>query len=197
MADTTCKEDIPPGVRDSSRRHIENPVAGEVADVMKYSYETNGEYTEALATCVEGGGPPIHYHRSYAEHFEAIEGDQTLQINYDEPMHLKPGEKYSVPKGTLHKFSAGPGGAKFKVRVTPGQPGFEKSIYILFGLARDGWLGTDCLPKNPVHTAVVGTLGDIYFPGAMGAVLNGVTSVSAAYARWSGVQDQLLRRYWE
>lgn len=199
---TTATDDasVPPGVKDPSRRTIENPVAGEVGTFLKYTYETGGEYAEAEATCAPGGGPPLHYHRHYAEHFTAIEGDLLLFTSSDtkaDPLHLKPGEHFRIPIGTLHRFSAGPEGAKFKVRVEPGDEGFEKSIYILFGLARDGLLGTDCLPKNPIHTAVVGSLGGMYFPGAAGALLNGVTMAMAAYARWSGVQDALIKKYWE
>lgn len=202
MATTTqtSSYDIPPGVKDPSRRFIENPVAGEKGQLLKYTYETNGEYAEAEATCVPGGGPPLHYHKHYAETFTAIEGDLLLYIGSDpnvEPLHLKPDETFTISIGILHRFSAGPAGAKFRVRVQPGDEGFEKSIYILFGLARDGLLGPDCLPKNPIHTAVVGSLGGMYFPGATGALLNGVTMVMAAYARWSGVQDELIKKYWE
>ena len=137
-------------------------MAGEVGTFLKYSYETNGEYSEAYATCAPGGGPPVHYHRSYTESFEAIEGDLTLQVGDGEVLHLKPGEMMEVPKGTLHKFGAGPHGAKFKVRVTPGQPGFEKSLYILFGLSRDGLLDEKtCLPKSLIQTAIIGNLGDM------------------------------------
>ncbi|KAF2169455.1 hypothetical protein M409DRAFT_52693 [Zasmidium cellare ATCC 36951] len=191
---------VPPGVKDPSRRIIENPVAGEVGDFIKYSYETEGKYAEAEATCVPGGGPPLHYHKNFAEIFTAIEGDLLLYTGSDpkaEPLHLPPGETFTVPIGTLHRFSAGPEGAKFKIRVEPGDEGFEKSIYILFGLARDGQLGKDCLPTNPIYTAVIGSLGGMYFPGATGALLNGVTAVMAAYARWSGVQDELIKKYWE
>lgn len=59
----------------------------------------------------------------------------------------------------------------FGVRIEPGQPGFEKSIYILFGLTKDGLVGADGLPKNPVRTAVVADLGGMYFPGAGGVII--------------------------
>ncbi|KAK4493636.1 hypothetical protein PRZ48_004247 [Zasmidium cellare] len=191
---------LPPGVRDPKRRIIENPVAGEVGNFVRYSYETQGKYAEVDATCVPGGGPPLHYHRAFAEIFTAVQGDLLLYTGSDankEPLHLPPGETFTVPIGTLHRFSAGPAGAKFKVRIEPGDEEFEKSLYILFGLARDGQLGKDCLPKNPIYTAVVGSMGGMYFPGAAGALLNGVTSVMAAYARWSGTQDELVKKYWE
>lgn len=196
----TTSSSVPPGVTDPSRRYIENPVAGEQANIVKYSSETDGKYSLAEATCVPGGGPPIHYHRHYEEIFTAVEGDFLIYTSDDpkaRPIHLPPGETFTVPIGSLHRFSAGPEGAKFTCRIEPGDEGFEKSLYILFGLARDGQLGKDCLPRNPLYTAVVGSLGGMYFPGAAGALTNGVTTVMAAYARWSGVQDELLKKYWE
>ena len=189
-------EDVPPGVKDESRRIIVNPVAGETGTCVKYSYETDGKYTEAIVDCVPGGGPPLHFHRTYDEHLEAIGGDLIIQVGNNEERHVKVGESLDIPRGTLHRFSAGPEGAKFRVRIEPGQPGFEKSIYILFGLARDGLLGADALPKNPVHTAVVADLGGMYFPGAGGVLINGLTTVLAAYARWSGTQEELEEKYW-
>ena len=35
------------------------------------------------------------------------------------------------------------------------------------------------------------------FPGAGGALINGVTSALAAYGRWSGIEAQLIKKYWE
>lgn len=187
---------IPPGVQDESRRTITNAVTGEKVYFAKYGYETGGQYTEAIITCKSGGGPPLHYHFTYAERFEGIEGQLEVQLNDEQPRSVKAGEIVDIPVKTPHRFSAGEKGAKFKGLVLPADAGFEQSLYILFGLAQDGELGNDGLPRSLIHTAVVGSLGGMSFPGASGAVLNVMTSALAAYARWSGVQDALIRKYW-
>lgn len=191
---------VPPGVKDPSRRTIENPVAGEIVTAIKYTYETDGAYSEAEGTCTPGGGPPLHYHKRYTETFTALEGDFLVFIGDDTtaaPHKLKLGESITVPIGALHRFSAGDDGARFRCRIEPGDQGFEMSAYIMFGLGRDGLLGKDCLPKSPIHLAVIGSLGGMYFPGAAGAMINGVTSVLATFARWTGVQDALIKKYWD
>ena len=186
----------PPGVTDVARRTIVNPVTGEDVYFARYSQETGGKYSEAIVTCTPGGGPPLHYHLTYAERFTAIEGDLLVQLG-DTPLRsVRPDEVVDIPIRTPHRFSAGEQGAKFKVHVLPADEGFEQSLYILYGLARDGELNTDGLPKSLVQTAVVGSLGGMSFPGASGAVLNAMTSALAVYARWSGVQDALITKYW-
>ena len=188
--------DIPPGVKDPSRRKISNPVTGEDVEFTIYGHETNGKRTEAIITCQPGGGPPLHYHLDQLERFTALNETGIIQLGNSPPRAMEFGESVEDPPRTLHSFSASDGTAKIKVEVLPASQDFEKSLYILFGLARDGLLGNDGLPKNLVHTAVVGSLGGMFFPGASGMVLNATTSALAFYARMSGEQDQLLRRYW-
>lgn len=91
-----------------------NPVAGESGTILKYRYETGGKYTEAIADCVPGGGPPVHFHRTYDERLEAIGGDLIVQLGDEQERHVKVGDSLDVPKGRLHRFSAGPEGAKFR-----------------------------------------------------------------------------------
>ncbi|EME46148.1 hypothetical protein DOTSEDRAFT_22253 [Dothistroma septosporum NZE10] len=100
-------DDIPPGIRDESRRTLKNPVAGDKGTVLKYSYETNGQYPEAIVDYVPGGGPPVHFHRTYDERLTAMEGDLMIQIGNNEIRHIKVGEVVMLSAGTLHRFSAG------------------------------------------------------------------------------------------
>lgn len=138
----------PPGLQDSSRRQIQNPVTGEDVYFEKYGHETNGRYTVAIATCKPGGGPPLHYHRVQTERFTAVEGDATIQLGTEPARRLKLGETVEVPPGTLHRFSAGEEQARLRVEVLPANEDFEKSLYILFGLAKDGLVGVDGLPTS-------------------------------------------------
>lgn len=47
-----------------------------------------------------------------------------------------------------------------------------------------------------VHTAVVGSMGGMFFPGVSGMMLNSMTAALYFYARISGVQEKLVKQYW-
>lgn len=51
---------LPPGLRDPSRRILRNAVVKDEVEVLKYSHETNGAYTEMRVRVAPGGGTPIH-----------------------------------------------------------------------------------------------------------------------------------------
>jgi mannose-6-phosphate isomerase-like protein (cupin superfamily) len=186
-------------VLDERRRTITNKNTGETAHWDKYGYETGGKFATATATCQPGGGPPLHYHTSYAERFEAVQGELAVLLGEGDPIHLKPGETLDVPIGVQHRFSNDTQeDVTMRGWVLPAHPGFERSLYILFGLNNDGLADPATgMPHNILHTAVVADMGDTRFPGFKGGLLNRLTKVLAAYARWSGVEEELLKKYWD
>ncbi|KUJ22121.1 uncharacterized protein LY89DRAFT_768417 [Mollisia scopiformis] len=187
---------LPPGVRDASRRHLYNPVIRDRVIFDRYGQETDGECTEARVTLAPGGGSPLHYHVSYAEHFECTTG--TLGVNNNNDLlHLSPGEKAIVPLNTKHNFfNDTDSDVSFIVKLVPAHLGFEKSIYILYGLANDGECDETGVPKSFLHLCVISELGDLKWPGLFSWLGNGVTKSVAAYARWSGEEERLLKKYW-
>lgn len=203
MTTPTRDRNIPPGVKDEKRRVITNKNSGETITWTKYGYESDGTEASALLVCKPGGGPPTHYHTTYAERFEAVEGELGVMIGKDlnslKPIHLKPGEKADVPIGTVHRFfNDGDKDITFKGYVLPAHPGFERSLYILFGLNNDG-LGDPKtgMPLSLLHTALIGDMSDMRFPGFQGGMMNYVGKLLAMYARWTGVEEQLLKKYWD
>ena len=188
---------IPPGVVDPERRIITNKVMQDRIHFHKYGYETNGEGLEATLWCKPGGGPPLHYHNTYKERFTAIEGDLVVELN-DEKIVLKAGESAEVPIGARHRFTAeGADEIRFKGEVLPAHAGFERSLYIMYGLANDGLAGPDGLPKSPVQKALIANMSDMSFPGGTGMIMNAVIGMLAAYGRWSGEEERLLKKYWD
>jgi mannose-6-phosphate isomerase-like protein (cupin superfamily) len=76
----------------SARRRYHNPLYKDYATFLKTSEETDGEYTLIEFEVGPGDGPLPHYHRSYDEHFEVIEG--TLEVLVGEEIRtLNSGEK--------------------------------------------------------------------------------------------------------
>ncbi|EXJ77059.1 hypothetical protein A1O3_10217 [Capronia epimyces CBS 606.96] len=190
---------VPPGVLDPARRTIINKNTGEIVTWNKYGYETAGEAGMATATCLPGGGPPLHYHTSYSERFQPVDGELGVILGDSGPRHLMPGEGADVPIGVPHRFfNDSDKEVVFKAWVLPAHAGFEQSLYIMFGLNSDGLADPETgMPYSILHTAVVADLGDMRFPGFKGGVVNYFIRVLAAYARWSGIEEELLTKYWD
>ena len=189
---------VPPGVLSEARRTIVNKVTGESITWLKYGYETNGELSEATVDCNEGGGPPLHYHTTYNERFEAVEGQATIFVgDAKTPKRLNPGETAWVPMGTHHRFTSENGVIKMKGQVIPSLPGFERSLYILFGLAQDDQCNKEGLPNSIVQTAIISRMSDMKFPGLSGVFMNMLIEMFAWYGRVSGEEERLLQKYWD
>lgn len=190
---------IPPGVLDEKRRTVYNKVNKETITFTKYGYETDGAMTEAIIGVAPGGGPPPHYHVTYSEKFEPIDGILTVVLgDKDEHRKIGPGETAWVPMGTKHRFTNDTEGwINSKGSVFPASAGFERALYILFGLADDDLVQKDGMPKSLVQTAVISKMSDMKFTGISGMLLNALVDVLAWYGRWSGEEERLLQKYWD
>ena len=198
MSQKTLKRDrdVPPGILDESRRTIVNKVTGETVFWTKYGYETNGQLSEAMVDCKQGGGPPLHYHTTYNERFEAVEGQATIFVG-DEIRRINPGESSFVPMRTKHRFTSEKGVIKMRGEVFPSSRGFERSLYVLFGLAQDDQTDTEGMPKSLMQTAIISNMSDMKFPGVSGVFMNMLVGVLAWYGRVSGEEERLLQKYWD
>ena len=187
---------LPPGLRWPERRVIANVIVKDRVTTEKYSIETNGEYSRFRCEVKAGGGVPLHFHHSYAEHFVVKSGELGVVLG-DEVIHLKPGEGAKVPMGTKHRFfNDSDSDTEFVVELRPGQEGFEKSAYIWYGLANDGFCNQEGIPKSLVQTCLLTDMGDMSLPGWIGWGASLLNRAVAMYARWSGVEEELLQRYW-
>lgn len=178
----------PPG------RRIANPVQGDAVTFLETSEETSGERTLAELEVAPGGKVTPHYHLSYTERFLVLEGRLSLQRG-DERLVLEPGDEATVPVGTLHAWTnAGTEPAVAHIELRPGQPGFETSLQVAYGLAADGLVRENGMPRNPLHAALLLEWGDGKLPGAY-AVLERGLRLLAAIARRLGIDRELVRRY--
>jgi mannose-6-phosphate isomerase-like protein (cupin superfamily) len=141
----------------------------------------------------EGGNPP-HIHTSYAETFMCLEG--TLGINLaGESQFLQPGDKTTVPIGTVHNFfNPTEEVTTFRVELTPGHQGFERSMIIAYGLANDDLTNANAIPRNILYTALLLDMGGMTFPGGM-RLLMPAFRLLANVARKQGVEKRLLEHY--
>ena len=191
---TNDKAQLPPGMFDAHNRTITNPLIKDEVYFEKYSVETNGEYTKLNIKVSPGGGTPLHYHNTYNETFHAVTNDLGVEVGED-TVQLSPGESKTVPIGTKHRFfnPYSDRDVTFTVEVRPAHEGFEKSLYIMYGLARDGHSDEKGAPKSMMHLCLMADMGDMSSPGLLGKA---IVKVVAAYGRWSGEEERLLQRYW-
>ena len=174
-------------------RRIYNPVQRDAATFLETSEETGGERTLAEVEVAPGGGTRPHYHKTYAEHFEVLKG--TLQVLVGEETRvLRAGQKAVVPKYTLHRFHNATGETvTFLCEMRPGQPGFEKTLKVGYGLARDGLTRSDGTPKNLYHMALLLEWSEIRVPGFF-TVIEPLMRLLARRARRKGIDRELEAR---
>lgn len=142
-----------------------------------------------------GGNNLLHFHKTFAESFSAVVGKVGIQVNKD-VIYLEEGQSAIAPRGVPHRFfNDFREDVQFRVRITPGRPEFEKSIYIAYGLANDGLTDAKGMPNNLLHLCLIAAYGDINFVGWKGTFMKPLIVFGAWCARVSGIEDNLTRRY--
>lgn len=141
-----------------------------------------------------GGGDSPHYHETYAETFEVLEG--ALEDMVGGHTHiLCRREKALAPKNTPHSFrNPTAERTRFLVESRPGSAGFEKALKAGYGLARDGRTFSDGTPKNPYQLAALLEWSDTRLPGVF-TVAGPLLRLLAKRARRKGIDEELEARY--
>ena len=188
---------LPPGIKDPERRKIWTPVAKDWAIFEKYGRETNGEYTLLTVSVSPGGQNAAHWHGSYSETFIAEKGTVGIYTKSRGKIMLSPGESAIVMSSEEHYFfNPGEEDVQMKIRLAPAREGFEKGLYILYGLARDGKSKNGGIPNNFLHSAIIFPMSDMWPTGLGGMFLTLAMKIFATVARLIGMEEDLVNRYW-
>ena len=183
-----------PSTVDRRSRRIYNPVQRDAATFLETSEETGGVRTLVALEIAPGGKVTPHYHLTYSERFKVLEGQLAVEI--DGVRHqLEPGEEAVAPPRSVHAWSnpsEEPTIAHIELR--PGSPGFENGLRLAYGLAIDGLVLKNGLPRNPLHAALLLEMGGVRLPGAYRA-LERILGLLVRIARWRGTDRELTRRY--
>ncbi|MDX2360175.1 MAG: cupin domain-containing protein [Crocinitomicaceae bacterium] len=174
---------------------ITNPITGEKATFLKEHAGTNGEYTKVMVELTPfAKGVPKHYHTRITEEFEVVEGEMVVTAG-KEKKTLKSGEKVFVPVKMIHAFrNYTDQPVKFTVEIRPASLGFERSIRVAFGLARDGKCRKSGLPKNMVHLALLAKWGEGMVPWPMSIAVK-MLNKKAEKAEKNGTAQELIDKY--
>jgi quercetin dioxygenase-like cupin family protein len=83
-------------------------------------------------------GPPLHWHRSYAETFVCLEGTCTVRFAHHDEM-LAPGDVAYIPPGVLHSYRIeGASRTRYLLVCSPGGD-FDKYVADAAALAADAY----------------------------------------------------------
>ena len=146
-------------------------------------------------------GVPIHRHYGYGESFFPIKGELgVVGHNGTKTMmlHKDRNDTYTVKPGEWHRFF-NPSETEdivFDARVDRAHQGFEKTVHLLYGLANDGLGDEHGFPKSFVHQMMFPWLGEVGYPGAFGWMIAVLSRVVGWYARLSGEEERLTRKYY-
>jgi quercetin dioxygenase-like cupin family protein len=175
-------------------RKIYNPIQKDTVIFLKTSADTNGECTLVEVELANGGGVGLHYHKTYSEKFECLEGE--VQVKLAGSVHsLRPGESATALPNVNHLFRNRSGKpCRFRVELRPASRGFEQSLQIGYGLARDGKCKPNGFPKDKLALAWLFDISESNLPGWM-SIFEFILRKQAKTARKKGIDKKLLEEY--
>jgi mannose-6-phosphate isomerase-like protein (cupin superfamily) len=174
---------------------IENPIIGDRVTFLETAADSDNKHTLVEVDLAPEGGNQMHCHKTYSESFEVLEGVLGVQLG-SKKMLLRAGESYTVPPNAPHRFfnPSKTEQVRFITRLESGHAGFEKSLCIGYGLARDGQMTADGRPKNLYHAALLLVWSEVNLPGLL-RWLDPVFHWFARRAVDKGIDRMLLDRY--
>ncbi len=187
------RHDVAHGTTTNLDRNIENPVTGERYTFLATAEETNGELLKVKAEIPAGTpGVPLHYHLTFTEGFEVLEGRLDLRVG-EGHLVLGSDESAMVPLGTAHRFwNAGSKPAVFEAEIRPARK-MEQSLRAMVGLARGGKTDDRGVPKNIFELALLYELSESYIVGMPLFLQRGVFGILARLARRRGYDPEFSR----
>lgn len=174
---------------------ISNPVTGERMTFLHTSAQTGGARTVGDLLIDRLGGVPGHFHDAHDERIEVLEGEIEVVVEGKRTL-LRAGEHIDIPRGAVHSWRnpSNDRASAFRGTMTPGHPGFETAIKVMFGLARDGEVRPSGIPKRFSDIALLAHWNQGLPAGPL-SLLKPLFAWLARRARASGRAAELLRRY--
>ncbi len=175
-------------------RRIYNPVQKDYVTFLKTSEETAGKQTLVEVELAPQGGVGLHYHKTYSEKFDCLDGE--LKVQAGKTVHsLLPGQTATADPLVNHRFfNTSNKVCKFRVELRPASRGFEQSLQIGYGLARDGETNSKGFPKNRLVLAWLFDISESNLPGWM-SIFESILRRQAKKAVASGLDKDLLQKY--
>ncbi len=169
-------------------RKIYNPIQKDHVIFLKTHADTNGECTLVEVELADGGGVGLHYHKTYSEKFDCLEGE--VEVRLGKIIYkLQPGQSATAEPNVNHLFRNRNGKpCKFLVEIKPASRGFEQSLQIGYGLKNDGF------PKDKLALAWLFDISESNLPGWM-SLFEFILRGQAKKARRKGIDRKLIEKY--
>ncbi len=175
-------------------RKIFNPIQKDYVTFIKTHADTNGAYTLVEVELANGGGVGLHYHKTYSEKFDCLDGEVQVQLG-KKINTLKAGESATAQPAINHLFRNRSGKpCRFRVELRPASRGFEQSLQIGYGLANDGLCKSNGFPKDKLALAWLFDISESNLPGWM-SIFEFILRKQAKKARQKGIDKQLTEKY--
>ncbi|RDC66237.1 cupin domain-containing protein [Adhaeribacter pallidiroseus] len=175
-------------------RRFYNPVQKDYVTFLETSGESGGKRTHGLLEVAPGGQVNPHYHNTFSETFIVRSGTLRLQLGHSK-LVLRAGEKAIVPTNTRHAWSnISKETLVCDVILEPGNRGFEKALQAGYGLATDGLMRPNGMPKSIWHLALLVELSETKIAGGI-SLMNGLFGLMAKIARKLGKHKDLEKYY--
>ncbi|MBF8962467.1 cupin domain-containing protein [Pontibacter sp. FD36] len=176
-------------------KELKSTLGGYDVTIIKSAADTNGDYLLVQVEMEPKGGNGLHYHTTFEEEFEVLEGTLSIQLG-KQRIQLLPGDKAVAPKHVLHRFYNEDACRKcvFLVTVKPARQ-FEATLRIAYGLAHDGLTRANGIPKSFWHTALLFHMGESYTAGLPHRFQIWLAGLLAKEARRRGKHKDLEKYY--
>lgn len=176
---------------------ITNPVTGDRMTILQPAHESQGHYAKISFDLPPGAkGSPLHYHTKMDETFTVLKGCLTMEVGQKGNVRsLQAGESLQVPAGMPHSFcNASSDWVTFTTENSPAA-GFEQFIRGLYGLAIDGQVNVEGMPRNLLQFAVLLKLSDTIPVEMPPALFQALINTLVWIAQRLRVETSLLK-YW-
>ena len=168
-----------------------NPILNNEIGILSESEESLVFKTTLLP---QSGQTQKHYHTKITEVFKVISGELQVFIN-NKPFLLKENETRQISPFTKHQFY-NPTNKTVVFKVTVNTPGkLREGLQIMYGLAEDGKVYKNGLPKNILLMAIALQKMDTYVPNIPRGVQNLGITVLAFLGKTLGLEQKHLRKY--
>lgn len=174
-----------------------NPVTGDRMTILQPAQVSQGQYAKICFDLPPGAkGSPLHYHTEMDETFTVLKGCLTMEVGQKGNVRsLRAGESLQVPAGMPHSFcNPSSDWVTFTTENSPAA-GFERFIRGLYGLAIDGQVNAEGMPKNFLQLAVLLKLSDTIPAGMPPALFQALINPLVWIARQLQIETSLLK-YW-
>ena len=175
-------------------RKIYHPIQKDSVTFLQTAADIGGAYSLAEVELAPGGGVGLHYHKTYSEKFNCLEGEVQIGIG-KKILPLLPGGTLTAEPNINHQFrnrSKRP--CKFRVEIRPASRSFEQSLQIGYGPARDGACRKNGFPKDKLALAWLLDISESNLPERR-RIFESILRRQAKKAVKQGTNKVLMEKY--